>query len=182
MTKIGVLVGSLRKGSFNRMVANALEEVAPEGMSFTHIEYGDLPHFNQDLEDTPPEQWVRFRDEVKAVDALLFVTPEYNRSIPGSFKNALDVGSRPYGQSVWGGKPGLVVSSSIGKPGAFGANHHLRQVLSFLDVPLPGQPEVYIGEVAGLFDDSGKLTNDGTREFFKNVMQTYAQWIARFKK
>ncbi len=181
MTKVGVVVGSLRKGSFSKMVAHALEEVAPEGMSFNHLEWGDLPLFNQDLEQTPPQQWVDFREQIKAVDALLFVTPEYNRSIPGGLKNALDVGSRPYGQNSWGGKPGMVVSSSIGKQGGFGAYHHLRQVLSFLDVPLPGQPEVYLSDVSGLFEE-GKLNNDGTRDFLKRAMKSYGEWIARFKK
>lgn len=181
MTKIGVIVGSLRKGSFSRMVARALEAAAPPGLEFVHIDYGDLTAFNQDLEETPPASWVAFRQAVASVDALLFVTPEYNRSIPGALKNALDIGSRPYGHNVWAGKPGLVVSSSMGKQGGFGAYHHLRQVLSFLDVPLPGQPEVYLSDVHTLFDENGQLTNESTRHFLETAMAQFAKWVARFK-
>src|SRR6266545_2431650 len=132
---VGVLVGSLRKASLNGMLANALMSLAPSSMKLEIVEIGQLPFFNQDLEtDSTPAQWTSFRQRVKAADAVLFVTPEYNRSVPAALRNALDVGSRPYGSSVWDRKPGAIVSSSPSAIGAFGANHHLRQSLVFLNV------------------------------------------------
>ena len=175
---IAVIVGSLRKESFSRKVAKALAGMAPESLSFDFIEIGQLPLFNQDLEATPPAEWVTFRDRVRAADAVLFVTPEYNRSVPGVLKNAIDVGSRPYGHSVWGGKPGAVISVSPGAIGGFGANHHLRQSLVFLDVPAMQQPEAYVGGADKLFDASGALTNDGTRKFLIGFMEKLSAWIA----
>ena len=175
---VAVLVGSLRKGSFSRKVANALAGLAPADLTLTVHEIGDLPMYNQDLDTaTPPAQWQAFRDSVRAADAVLFVTPEYNRTIPGGLKNAIDVGSRPYGKSVWDRKPGAVVSVSPGALGAFGANHVLRQSLVFLNVPTMQQPEAYVGNVATLFDDEGKLTSDATREFLQKFMQAFARWI-----
>ena len=175
---VAVLVGSLRKGSFSRKVANALAGLAPADLKLTVHEIGDLPMYNQDLDTaTPPAQWQAFRDSVRAADAVLFVTPEYNRTIPGGLKNAIDVGSRPYGKSVWDKKPGAVVSVSPGALGAFGANHVLRQSLVFLNVPTMQQPEAYVGNVATLFDDQGKLTSDATREFLQKFMQAFAGWI-----
>ena len=132
---VAVIVGSLRKASLNRMAAHALAAAAPEGLTLQIVEIGDLPLYNQDLDDAPPAAWIAFRDKIKAADAVLFVTPEYNRSVPGAVKNAIDVGSRPYGQSAWSGKPGAVVSVSPGGIGGFGTNHHLRQSLVFLNVP-----------------------------------------------
>jgi chromate reductase, NAD(P)H dehydrogenase (quinone) len=174
---IAVIVGSLRKDSLNRKIANAVIASAPAELGFTFVEIGDLPHFNQDLEATPPAQWVRFRDQVRAADAVLWVTPEYNRSVPGVLKNALDVGSRPYGQSVFDGKPVAVISSSMGGIGGFGANHHLRQSLTFLNMAiLPGN-EAYIGAAHTLFDDAGALTNEGTKKFLTQFVQTFAAWI-----
>src|ERR1700730_1501908 len=141
-----VLVGSLRKASFNGMLANALISLAPSSMKLDIVEIGQLPLYNEDLETTaPPAPWTAFRQRVKAASAVLFVTPEDNRSVPAGLKNALDVGSRPYGHSVWNGKPGAVVSASPGAIGALGANHHLRQSLVFLNVPAMQQPEAYIG-------------------------------------
>jgi chromate reductase, NAD(P)H dehydrogenase (quinone) len=140
-----VLVGSLRKASLNGMLANALMSLAPSSMKLEVVEIGHLPLFNQDLEtDATPAQWTAFRQRVKAADAVLFVTPEYNRSMPAALKNALDVGSRPYGSSVWDRKPGAIVSCSPSAIGAFGANHHLRQSLVFLNVPTMQQPEAYL--------------------------------------
>ena len=176
---VAVLVGSLRKESFNRKMAHALAAAAPAGLTLKIVEIGDLPLYNEDVEATPPAAWVAFRDAVKATDALLFVTPEYNRSVPGVLKNALDVGSRPYGSSVWSGKPGAVVSVSPGAIGGFGANHHLRQSLVFLDVPTLQQPEAYIGGAAKLFDDQGKLINEGTQGFISKFMQAYAAWVEK---
>jgi chromate reductase, NAD(P)H dehydrogenase (quinone) len=174
-----VLVGSLRKASFNGMLANALISLAPSSMKLEIVEIGQLPLYNQDLEiDPPPAEWVAFRQRVKAADAVLFVTPEYNRSVPAALKNALDVGSRPYGCSVWDRKPGAVVSGSPGAIAAFGANHHLRQSLVFLNVPTMQQPEAYVGHIDKLFDEHGKLTSDGTRKYLQEFMQAFANWVA----
>jgi len=175
---VAVLVGSLRKESINRKVANALVECAPSSLKLNIVEIGDLPLYNQDVDTDPPAVWTAFRKRVKAADAVLFVTPEYNRSVPAPLKNALDVGSRPYGQSAWNGKPGAVVSASPGAIGGFGANHHLRQSLVFLNVPAMQQPEAYIGGADKLFDANGKLANDDTRKFLQQFMQAFAAWIA----
>src|SRR5947208_1897751 len=156
--QIAVIVGSLRKESFNRKIATCVTQVAPASLQFTFVEIGNLPFFNQDLEATPPQQWVDFRNQIRGMDGVLFVTPEYNRSVPGVLKNAIDVGSRPYGQSVWDGKPAAVISVSPGALSAFGANHHLRQSFVFLDMPALQQPEAYIGNAAKLFDEQGKMT------------------------
>jgi chromate reductase len=177
MSNVAVIVGSLRKDSFNRKIANALTELAPPTLKLSIIEIGQLPMYNQDLDDKPPAAWTQFRERIVAADAVLFVTPEHNRSVPAALKNALDIGSRPYGKSVWNGKPGAVVSASPGASGGFGANHHLRQSLVFLNVPAMAQPEVYIGGVDKLLDASGKLANDGTRKFLESFMQAYTSWI-----
>jgi chromate reductase len=175
---VAVFVGSLRKDSINRKVANALIELAPEGLKLSIFEIGQLPIYNQDGDDNPPAEWTAFRERVRAVDAVLFVTPEHNRSVPAVLKNALDVGSRPYGKSAWNGKPGAVVSASPSGIGGFGANHHLRQSLVFLNVPTMAQPEAYIGGADKLFDAAGKLTNDDTRKFLQGFLQSYAAWVA----
>src|SRR6185312_2104557 len=170
---VAVLVGSLRKDSFNRKVANALATLAPSSLKLEIIEIGQLPHYNQD-DDVPgkvPPAWEAFRERLKRAEAVLFVTPEYNRSVPGVLKNAIDVGSRPYGQSVWDGKPGAVISVSPGAIGAYGANHHLRQSMVFLNVPMMQQPEAYVGGAANLFDDKGNISNASTREFLGKFMQ-----------
>ena len=174
---VAVVVGSLRKDSVSRKLAKAFAALNPN-LKFNIVEIGDLPHFDQDLESDPPAQWVRFRNEVAAADAVLFVTPEFNRSVPGALKNAIDVGSRPYGSSVWAGKPGAVISLSPGAIGGFGANHHLRQSLVFLNVPLLSQ-EAYIGNAFSLFDDAGELVNDPTVEFLRAYGQQFAAWIER---
>jgi chromate reductase len=175
--KVAVLVGSLRKDGFNRRTAHALTALAPEALELQMVEIGELPLYNQDLDDTPPPAWLKFREQIKAADAVLFVTPEHNRSVPAALKNAIDIGSRPYGQSVWSGKPGAVVSVSPSAIGGFGANHHLRQSLVFLNVPAMAQPEAYVGGAANLFDAAGNLTNDGTKQFLGKFMQAYAAWI-----
>lgn len=180
MTKVGVIVGSLRKESWTRKVANAVIELAPATLQMEHVEIGALPHYNQDLDTaTPPAEWVAFRDQLRGVQAVLFATPEYNRSVPGVLKNAIDVGSRPYGKSVWSKKPAAVLSVSPGQIGAFGANHHLRQSLVFLDMPVMQQPEAYVGGADKLFDASGKLTNDSTRGFLEKFVASFATWIER---
>ena len=154
-----VIVGSLRKESLNRKMAKALRAMAPASMKLEIVEIGDLPLFNADLEANPPPAAVAFKARVKKADAVLFVTPEYNRSVPGALKNAIDVGSRPKGQSAWEGKPCAIVSVAPGAIGAFGANHHLRQSMVFLNMPAMQQPEAYIGGADKLFDAEGKLAN-----------------------
>jgi len=180
---VAVIVGSLRKDSFNRLVAKALAELSPPELKYEFVEIGDLPHYNQDIdaEGTPPQAWVRFRQQIKAADAVLFVTPEYNRSIPGVLKNAIDVGSRPYGSSAWDKKPGGVISVSPGAIGGFGANHHLRQCLVFLNVFPLQQPEAYLGGAAELFDEAGKLKNERTRDFLKNYGVALSKWVQTHK-
>lgn len=180
--KIAVFVGSLRKGSFNRKMAHALMKIAPAALQLEIVEIGDLPLYNQDLDDEGrlPAQWTAFRERVKGYDGVLFITPEYNRSVPGVLKNAIDVGSRPYGKSVWTGKPGAIVSVSPGAIGAFGANHHLRQSMVFLDVPMMQMPEAYIGQAATLFNAEGGFTNEGTRDFMGKFLHAYEGWVAKF--
>ena len=179
--RIAVFVGSLRKESFNRKMAKVLTTLAPQSLMLEIVEIGGLPLYDQDYDDrgNPPPAWIAFRERVRTFDGLLFVTPEYNRSIPGALKNALDVGSRPYGQSVWGGKPGAVISVSPGVIGGFGANHHLRQSLVFLDVPAMQQPEAYIGGAAQLFDANGDVINEKTREFLIKFMEAFAVWVTK---
>ena len=176
--KIAVLVGSLRKESFNRKMAKALIKLSPDSLTLEIVEIGGLPLYNQDLDDNPPVAWIEFRQRIKKFDGVLFVTPEYNRSVPGVLKNAIDVGSRPYGKSAWDGKPGAVMSVSPGAIGGFGANHHLRQSMVFLNVPVMQQPEAYIGNAANLFDEEGDLTSDSIREHAAKFMRAFAAWVA----
>ena len=175
---VAVIVGSLRKDSINRRLALALIDLAPTSLKLDIVEIGQMPIYNQDEDASPPAAWAAFRERIKSADAVLFVTPEHNRSVPAALKNAIDVGSRPYGASVWSGKPGAVVSASPGAIGGFGANHHLRQSLVFLNVPAMAQPEVYLGAVDKLFDANGKLVNDGTRKFLQGFMKSYTAWIS----
>lgn len=178
---VAVLVGSLRKDSYNRKLALSLAKLAPPSLALSIVEIGGLALYDQDLDEvTPPVSWTAFRDRIRRADAVLFVTPEYNRSVPGALKNAIDVGSRPYGKSAWAGKPAAVVTGSPGGLGGFGANHHLRQSLVFLDVPVLQQPEAYVGGVAGLWDAEGNLVNQGTRELLDRFMKAFTGWIERF--
>ncbi len=178
---VAVLVGSLRKESFNRKVAKALIELTPPSLKLDIVEIGQLPHYSQDEDETgkPPVAWSAFRQRMKTAEAVIFVTPEYNRSVPGVLKNAIDVGSRPYGQSVWDRKPAGIISVSPGALGAFGANHHLRQSLVFLNMPTMQQPEAYIGNVGALFDAAGKLTNENTRGFLQKFLETFVSWVEK---
>lgn len=182
--KIGVIVGSLRKGSFSRSVANCAISQAPADFDMQIIEIGDLPIYNQDFDDMekPIESYEKFRNTIKSLDAVLFVTAEHNRSVPAVLKNALDVASRPYGQSAWDGKPGAVMSQSYGTIGGFGANHHLRQVLSFLNIKTMAQPECYLGEVMKSMDSNGVITSERTTEFIGQFMTAYANWVNLFLK
>ncbi len=176
---VAVIVGSLRKASFNRKLAVALQGIAPEGLTLEIVEIGALPHYNQDDDANPPAATVAFKQKIAAADAVLFITPEYNRSVPGVLKNAIDVGSRPYGHSAWSGKPAAVISLSPGALAAFGANHHLRQSLVFLDMPAMAQPEAYIGGAGDLFDDAGGLKKPETKQFLDKFLAAFAQWIEK---
>ena len=153
--------------------------MAPAALKLEIVEIRDLPLFNQDEEATPPPASATFKARIQKADAVLFVTPEYNRSVPGALKNAIDVGSRPHGKSAWAGKPAGVVSVSPGAIGGFGANHHLRQSLVFLNMPAMPQPEAYIGGADKLFDAQGKLINDSTRAFLQKYLDAFAAWIDR---
>lgn len=174
---ISVLVGSLRKESYNLKVAKTLMALAPESLSLELLEIGDLPFYNEDSDSNAPEQYRTFRERIKNSDGVLFLTPEYNRSIPAVLKNAIDVGSRPYGKNSWDGKPGAVVSVSISSLGGFGANHHLRQSLVFVNVPAMPQPEAYIASAQNLFNERGELINESTRKFLKSFLTAFERWV-----
>ena len=177
---VAVVVGSIRKESINRKLALALASIAPPSLKLEIAEIKQLSFYNQDLDGAPPQDWVDFKAKIKAADAVLFVTPEYNRSVPGVLKNAIDVASRPYGHSAWDGKPCAVISVSPGAMGGFGANHHLRQSLTFLNMPVLQQPEAYIGGGDKLVDEAGKITNDKTREFLQKILQSFASLIEKY--
>jgi chromate reductase len=177
---VAVIVGSLRKESFNRKLANAVIAIAPETLRMSIVPIGDLPLYNQDLEtDSPPAQWVAFRDAIRAADALLFVTPEYNRSMPGGLKNAIDVGSRPSGKGVWSRKPAAVISVTPGALGAMAANFALRQTLAGVNVATMPGPEAFIAQAGTLFGPDGKLTNDSTVDFLRKFLDAFGHWIER---
>jgi chromate reductase len=175
---IALVVGSLRKESFTRKIANAIVKLAPS-LTFRQIDISKVSPFNQDLEQTPPPDWVALKQAIEPCDGVLFATPEYNRSVPGVLKNAIDVASRPYGKSAWAGKPGAIVSVSPGAIGGFGANHHLRQMLVFLDVPCLQQPEMYLSNVQKMLDDNGE-PNEQTRKHLTAFAVAFAAWIERF--
>jgi NAD(P)H-dependent FMN reductase/ketosteroid isomerase-like protein len=180
--KVAVIVGSLRAASLSLKVAKALMKRAPAGLDCALVPIGDLPLYSEDLDASPPQAWTRFRDAVRTCQAVLFVTPEYNRSIPGCLKNALDVGSRPQGQNIWDGMAAGVVSVTPYKLGAFGANHALRQTFVFLNLLVMQQPEAYIGSAAELFDDRGELKNAETAGFLQKFMTSLVQWIDRARR
>ena len=177
--RVAVIVGSLRKDSLNRKMAKALAAIAPASLSLEIVEIGGLPLYNQDDDAAPPAPSVAFKEKIAGADAVLFVTPEYNRSVPGVLKNAIDVASRPYGKSAWKGKPAAVMSLSPGGIGGFGANHHLRRSLVFLDMPVLQQPEAYVGNVATLIGDDGTVTVEATRTFLEGFMQRFSDWIGK---
>jgi len=175
---IAVVVGSLRKDSFNRQLATALAQLAPKDFTFTVAEIGNLPLYNQDDDVSPAPEVVAFKETIQKADGLLFVTPEYNRSIPGVLKNALDHASRPYGQSVWGGKPGAVVGITIGPSGTAMAQQHLRNILAYLDVTTMGQPEVFLQNKEGFFTADGGI-GEGSRDFLQQWMDRFVTWTKR---
>lgn len=174
---IAVLVGSLRKGAYSKSVANCLISLAPNSFKMNIIEIGNLPIYNQDYDEETIEVYTQFRNTIKESDAILIVTAEHNRSIPAVLKNVLDVGSRPFGKSVWSGKPGAIASQSYGSIGGFGANHHLRQVASFLDIRMMNQPECYLGEIMDSLDENGIITSKRTIVFLQKFMDSYVEWI-----
>jgi chromate reductase len=175
---IAVLVGSLRRDSFNRKLASAVVQLAPPDFSFTQLQIGDLPLYNQDDDANPAESVKRLRAEIRASRGLLFVTAEYNRSISGVLKNAIDHASRPYGQSVWTGKPAGILGASVGAIGTALAQQHLRNILAYLDVPTMGQPEAFVQAKEGLFDGSGNI-GDGSRKFMQDWMDQYVAWVKK---
>jgi chromate reductase len=176
---VAVIVGSLRNESLNRKFAKALIALAPDTLALDVVEIGQLPFFNADYEADPPQAVREFKQRIESFDAVLFVTPEYNRGTPGVLKNAIDVGSRPYGKSSWSRKPAAIVSVSPGAIGGFGANHQLRQSLVFVDMPAMQQPEAYIGGAAKLFDEKGDLVSGDTREFARKFLAAGAAWIEK---
>ena len=177
---VATLIGSLRRESFTRKIANAFTEIAPATLAFETIDIGSLPLYNQDLEDAPerPAEWISFRERIRSKDALLFATPEYNRSVPGVLKNAIDVGSRPKSQNAWTGKPAAVISVTTGGLGALGANHHLRQSLMAVNVAAMAHPEAYIANAMTLLAPDGRLVNDSTRDFLRKFGEAFAHWVA----
>jgi chromate reductase len=178
---VGFIVGSLRKGAYTRLLSQALVELAPQSLQLTEIGIGELPFYNQDLETaTPPAPWVTFRNQVKSSDAMLFITPEYNRGLPGAVKNAIDVGSRPMKESVWRGKPAAVVSLTPGKLGAMAAHQQLRLGLSVIGVPVMPLPEVYLAGAGNLFDENGKLKDEDTRKHLTAMLTSFETWIGHF--
>lgn len=182
MTKnIGILVGSLRKESFSKKIAETFSKLFPEEYNVTFIHLDGLDMYNQDFDDVGPvpESLTAFREKMKSIDAVLFVTPEYNRSVPAVLKNALDVGSRPYGASVWDKKPAAIVSVSPGAISGFGANHHLRQSLVFLNMPTVQQPEAYLGNVTSMLNEDGTVTNENTLQFFQAITDSFVDLIQK---
>lgn len=177
--QILVVVGSLRLDSFNRQLANAMVALAPPELSFKWARIDDLPLYNQDDDASPAEPVQRLKAEIRDAQGILFVTPEYNRSIPGVLKNAIDHASRPYGQSAWAGKPAGVLGASVGAPGTSMAQQHLRNILAYLDMPTLGQPEVFIQVKDGLFDEGGNLANADSKAFLQTWMNRYVEWVKK---
>lgn len=178
--RIGIIAGSLRKDSFSKKIAVEVSKMAPQGFDFEIISIAELPLYNQDFDDegNVPPAYTTFRDKMRNIDGVIFITPEYNRSVPGVLKNAIDVGSRPYGKSIWSRKPAAIFSNSPGNLSAFGANHHLRQSLVFLDMPIMQQPEVYIAKVGECFDENGEMKGK-TKEFLQVATTAYLKLFER---
>ena len=179
--KIAIISGSIRKEGYSTQLAKSLQPLFPEGYETEIVEIGHLPLYNQDFDSgTPPDSYAEFRRKMTTMDAVLFVTPEHNRTIPAAMKNVLDVGSRPYGKSVWDGKPAAVISNSPGMLGGFGANHHLRQVLTFLNMPVLQQPEAYISKVAELLDENGGFKSENTQGFAQSIVNAFVEHLDRY--
>ena len=178
--QIGYIVGSLRRDSINRKLAMALIRLGPPDFTFKELRINDLPLYNQDDDQSQAPEVQRLKSELRAVDAVIFVTPEYNRSIPGVLKNAIDHASRPYGQSAWAGKPAGVIGVSIGAISTAVAQLHLRTILAYLDMPTLGQPEAYLQAKEGLFDEAGNIASPETKKFLHGWMDKYAMWVKKF--
>jgi chromate reductase len=178
--RIAIVAGSLRRDSFNRKLASALAELAPPQLNFVPVRIDDLPLYNQDDDAQPAPPVRRLKEEIAASQGVVFVTPEYNRSIPGVLKNAIDHASRPYGQSVWAGKPAGVLGISVGALGTALAQQHLRNVLAYLDMPTLGQPELFIQNKAGLFAADGRIAVEDTRELLSRWLGRYAEWVKQY--
>ena len=179
--RVGILIGSLREGSFSKLLANELAKMFSENNEVKLIDIEGLDYYNPDLEANVPGRWAEFRAEMKEVDSILFITPEYNRTMPAVIKNALDVGSQPAEENVWANKPGAVVSTGAGNIGGFGANHDLRQAVVFLNVLMMQSPEAYIGASHTLFDENGSLVNEGTKDFLQSFITSFEDWTSRLK-
>jgi chromate reductase len=177
--QIGVIVGSLRRDSLNRTLAQAISKLAPSELSFNFLEIGDLPLYNQDHDANQAEPVKRLKNEIKASHGIIFVTAEYNRSMPGVLKNAIDHASRPYGQSAWAGKPAGILGASVGTIGTAIAQQHLRGILGYLDMPTLGQPEAFIQAKEGMFDEAGNISNADTKKFLQSWMDRYVAWVKK---
>lgn len=177
--KIAVFVGSLREGSFNRQLARALERLGEDWLEFDRVDIGSLPFYNQDFDGDYPQEGIALKAQVRAADAVLFVTPEYNRSVPGVLKNAIDLASRPYGDSAFAGLPAAVIGASVGAIGTAMAQQHLRNILSYLDMAVMPQPEAYLQFKDGLVDADGRVTRQDTREFLEDFVDRFVEWIDR---
>lgn len=177
--KIAIIVGSNAQDSVNKKLANALISCGVEGLEFELVNIFNLPLYERDSDSNPPAEWVTFKNKIKEIDGVIFVTPEHNRSFPAAIKNALDIASRPYGTSAWDGKPAAILTASPGNIGGFGANHHLRQVLVFLNMPVLAQPEAYISNAYGLFDENGNLNNDNTKKFLTSFIEAYKALVEK---
>ncbi|MBX3567524.1 MAG: NAD(P)H-dependent oxidoreductase [Rhizobiaceae bacterium] len=176
--KVALFPGSLRRHGMTRRLGRILAELAPPTLAIETVEIGGLPLYDADLEAAAPSAWLDLRRQLQGADAVLFVTPEHNRSIPAALKNAIDVGSRPYGENSWAGKPGAIVSFSTGAMGGFGVNHHLRQCLVFVDVPTMQQPEVYLGNADAVIDERGRMVSESAEDFLRQFMTAFADWIS----
>jgi chromate reductase len=176
--KIAILVGSLRKDSLNRKVARSICAIRNDNLDCSMVEIGDLPLYNEDLDANPPEQWVRLRQLIAAADGVLFCSPEYNRGIPGVLKNAIDIGSRPYGQSVFDKKPAAIITASPGSIGGFGSNHQIRQAAVYLNMPVMAQPEAYLGHVTNdSFDENDQLKDGPLKDVVTTLAHAFAGWV-----
>lgn len=182
--KIGIIAGSLRKASFSKKIAKAVAAFQPEGFSFEIISIDGLPVYNQDFDDfnEAPESYKKLRETLKEMDGFVFITPEHNRSIPAVLKNVMDIGSRPAEENVWNNKPSAIFSSSPGNISAFGANHHLRQCLVYLNLPTMQQPEVYITKIDEWFDDNDNIKDEENKKFLKSAVDAYVEWFNRLKE
>jgi chromate reductase len=180
--RVGLIVGSLRKGAYTRMLGNAVKELKPGSWTVTDLAIGDLPLYNQDLEtETPPPAWTAFRSQASACDGILIITPEYNRGMPGALKNAIDVGTRPWGKSFWKDRPTAAMSLTPGPLGAMAAHQNLRHTMSVIASPMMPGPEIYMPNAASLFDEGGTLKNEDTKKIITGFLADFEKWIARFR-